>query len=373
MATPEDRILLLLSIKGEGKMIGFGHIAEKVIRDEEGEIGEAEIRDIIAGLISKKLISELDGKYSITKGGMERITNRVKLIGDELNLSYRMVLKARNYYPIVAEAIMPFLKDRAVSVIKIFSDGKDPVHKVRPLFVRYARYKPKPVFIQIKRDEELLRYVDAHAIDFIPYVHKFGASQPDWFVLDLDAGPAFKDCPIGFELVKIVAGKVVEVLEDYEIAPSIKFSGSRGIQMWARLDNAKLPSGDLFALYRKLATFVQGKVEKKIQQLPSNTLEEFYKVTQKGKAITTSTVAKKRERADQILVDWSSMKPNGDVRAPFSMHYKTGLVSCPIQRERLLEFDLAEAEPENVAKNCEKLSDAFKLEISDPSQLFHLL
>jgi DNA primase len=369
MATPEDRVLLLLSIKEKGKRIDLGHIVEKTVRDEKGRLTEAEVEGIVGDLVSQGLISEEKRTYSITQEGMSRVTARIKEVGDELNLSYRLVLTAKNYYPLIADAMVPFLKDRATSVVKIFSDQKDPIDKVKPLFVRYARYKPKPVFIQINTAEELLRYVNVHAIDFIPYVHLLGAKEPDWFVLDLDAGPAFKDYPRGFELVKIVGDKVVEVLEDCEISSCIKFSGSRGIQIWARLDNAKLPSGDLFALYRRFATFIQGEAEKKIQELPSNILKEFYEVTQEGKAITTSVVAKKEERADQILIDWSSMKPNGDVRAPFSIHYKTGLVSCPIERKRLLDFDPREAEPENVYGEVEGLSKAFELEVSDPSLL----
>lgn len=366
-ATSEDRILLLLSIKETGKAVHFGHIAEKIIRDEK--CSEAEVRKILEDLTIRKLILEKQSGYVITKKGIEKIREKLGEIGSELNLSYRLVLKAKNYYPKVAEALVQFLEGRATSVVKIFSDDSDPINKIKPLFVRYARYKPKPVFIHIASEEELLRYVDAHAVDFIPYVHKLDSLQPDWFVLDLDAGQAFKDYKRGFELLKTATEKVVEVLEECEVIPNIKFSGSRGVQIWSRLDNSKLPSADLFALYRKFAVAVQERAEKKIQQLPEKVLEEFYRIVARGKPVTTSTVAKKEERADQILIDWSSMKINGDVRAPFSIHYKTGLASCPIERKRLLEFQTNEAEPEKVAGNIKKLADAFKLETCDPSLL----
>ena len=386
-ATPEDRMLLLLSIKEKGKIIDLKHIAEKIIREEKS-ISEAEVKKTLDELASSGMISKKPNGYFITEKGIERIRNRLKEIGSELNLSYRLVLKARDYYPKAAEALVPFLEGRATSVVKIFSDESDPINKVKPLFVRYARYKPRPVFIQINSEEELLSYVDAHAVDFIPYIHKLDASQPDWLVLDLDAGQAFKNYERGFELLKIAAEKVAEVLEECEIIPNIKFSGSRGVQIWSKLDNSKLhslPQGrchtrhlsgeiaDLFALYRRFATTVQKKAEKKIQELPSKILEEFYSVVAKCKPVTTSIVAKKEERADQILIDWSSMKINGDVRAPFSIHYKTGLVSCPIERKNLLEFQTSEAEPEKVAGNIEKLANAFRLEISDPSLLMEEL
>ncbi|MFH1773938.1 MAG: hypothetical protein ABH874_03140 [Methanobacteriota archaeon] len=370
-ATPEDRMLLLLSIKETGKIVDFEHIAEKIIRDGK-EISENEVKKILDELIYRKLISEKQNGYVITEKGIRKIRERLGEVGSELNLSYRMVLKAKDYYPKAAEALVPFLEGRATSVVKIFSDENNPVNKIKPLFVRYARYKPEPVFIQITSEEELLRYVDAHAVDFIPYIHKLDASQPDWFVLDLDAGQAFKNYAKGFELLKMAAEKVAEVLEECEIIPNIKFSGSRGVQIWSKLDNSKLHA-DLFALYRRLAVAVQERAEKKIQELPNKILEEFYRIVGKGKPVTTSTVAKKEERADQILIDWSSMKINGDVRAPFSIHYKTGLVSCPIERKRLLEFQTSEAEPEKVAENIERLANAFRLEISDPSLLMEEL
>ncbi len=363
----EDRILLLLAIKEKKKTISFEHIAEKVIRDEKGRISELDVRDAVDRLISREFITEAKKNYYATEKGMREITDRLESIGKELNLSYRMVLKAKNYYPLIAEALLPFLKERATSVVKIFSDDKDPTRRIKPLFVRYAKYKPKPVHIQISNTEDLIKYVDSHAIDFIPYIHKLNSKDPDWFVLDLDAGPEFEKKEKGFNLVKLTAEKLVEVLEDYEISSNIKFSGSRGIQIWTSLDNTKLASGDLFALYRKFAQIIQFNLEEKLQELPSKTLEEYYEIVEKGKPITTSTVAKKSERSDQILIDWSTMKPSGDVRAPFSLHYKTGWVSCPIDHKHLLDFKISEAFTENVAKNVDKLIDAFRLEISDPS------
>ncbi|MEM2934171.1 MAG: hypothetical protein QXL78_04510 [Methanocellales archaeon] len=364
MASIEDRVLLLLSIKEEGKKIDFEHIKEKIARDEKSKDIAKELKRCLQSLVEQGLITEERGNYAITENGERKILERVKYVGEELNLSYRMVLKAKKYYPIVGEAILPFLRDRAVSVIKVFSDEAEPVNKIKPLFVRYARYKPKSIYIEISDVKTLLRYVDQHAIDFIPYVHKLNVREPDWFILDLDAGEELQKHPRSFELLKNVAQKSVEVLEENEIIPCVKFSGSRGIQIWARLDNSKLHSeGDLFAVYRRLAVTVQEKTEEKLQR------SEIKNLIKPSKPITTSQVAKKEERADQILIDWSSMKPSGDVRAPFSMHYKTALISTPISKHHLLDFKIEEAQPEHVAANLAKLTAAFKLQTSDPTKL----
>jgi DNA primase len=367
MPRAEDRILLLLAIKEVGKWIDFEHITEKTIRDEEGRITAEDVKKILNNLEERGLIERRENNYIITDEGRKEAVHRVRSAGEGLNLSYRRVLFAKQYYPKAAEAMIPYLEGRATSVVKVFSDEKDPLRKIKPLFVRYSKYKPKKTFITIESAEDLLSYVNAHAIDFIPYVHRLESPKPDWLVLDLDAGPEFKHYEKGFELVKIVAKQVVDVLREYEIEPCVKFSGSRGIQVWASLDNSKLHAGDLFAEYRNLAVFIQGEVEKRLQE--SEYVDEFYKVTKRGKPITTSTVAKKNERADQILIDWSSMKPNGDVRAPFSIHYKTGLVSCPIAPEHLMDFQIEEAYPEDVMGKIESLRKYFELAQCDPSKL----
>lgn len=368
MKVLRERILLLLAIKEKGRWIDFAHIFEKVARDEKGKVSSSEVNKALHDLTEENLIKEKNKRYAITDKGREFLYSVLPDIERELNLSYRLVLVAKRYYPKAARYILPYLKDRATSVVKVFSDEKDPINKIKPLFVRYARYKPKKVFIQINTEKELLRYVAMHAIDFIPYVHRLNADKPDWLILDLDAGSKFLHSENFFELIKIVAATVVDVLEEHGIDSCLKFSGSRGIQIWACLNNSNL-RGDVFALYRKFAVYIQRETEKNLQKLPKEWLDKFYKIVAKGKPITTSIVAKKEARKDQILIDWSSMKRNGDVRAPFSIHYKTGLVSCPIERDKLREFTPDDAKADNVIKKLEKLSRCFRLEPCSPENL----
>ncbi|MGB9622725.1 MAG: hypothetical protein ACPL07_02660, partial [Candidatus Bathyarchaeia archaeon] len=341
-ATLSDRILLLLSIKENGKKIDLNHILEKVSRDERRNFEESEIVKELDLLAKEGLITSSQEGHSITREGLKKIKERLPLVGNSLNLSYRMMLLAREYYSQIADQIMPFLRGRPVSVVKIFSDDQDPINKIKPLFVRYAKYKPKPAFISIDSKELLMRYVDDHAIDYIPYVHGFDMKEPDWLVLDLDAGDELKAKEEGFLAIKFVAKEIFNFLEENGVLPAVKFSGSRGIQVWAALDNTKIPKADLFAVYRSLIQNIQKTIEDRLSsaQVPI----ELRGLVERG--LTTSSVAKKEERSMKVLIDWSSMKPYGDVRAPFSLHYKTGLISCPIDPARLLSFRLEEAKPE---------------------------
>ncbi|MEM2449261.1 MAG: hypothetical protein QW119_00970 [Candidatus Methanomethylicaceae archaeon] len=363
--TISDRILLLLAIKEKGKHIDLNHILEKVSRDENRKIESSELLNELNLLANKGLINIHKDGYSITNEGFKEILNKLPIIGNKLNLSYRMVLLAKQYYPKIANYILPFLINRPVSVVKIFSDEEDPIGKIKPLFVRYAKYKPKPQFISINNIQDLMKYVDDHAIDYIPYVHSFNTNIPDWLVIDLDAGEELKTKEEGFLAVKFVAKEIYDFLIENDVTSSIKFSGSRGMQIWASLDNSKIPGLDKFATYRILIQKIQLKVEERIKNSkPPKELELFIE-----KGLTTSNVAKKEERKEKVLIDWSSMKPYGDVRAPFSIHYKTGLVSCPINPNKIMDFQVNEAEPSIVIKNVDNLAKYFELEKSNPSKL----
>lgn len=362
-------MLLLLSIKEPGARIDFQHIFEKVSRDVKLAIAEPDLQRQLEQMAKQGFVRISEGSYYVTDGGRKLIKTLLPEIGEDLNLSYRMVLVAKDYYERIAEYILPFLKDRPVSIIKIFSDDADPIRRVKPLFVRYARYKPKPVFIRIDSKENLMRYVDDHALDYVPYIHSFNMKEPSWLVLDLDAGEGLKSMKEGFLAVKFVAGELVRLLDENEVQSAVKFSGSRGMQVWASLDNTKLPKGDLFASYRLLIQRLQATVEEQIKS--SQPPPALKPLVEKG--LTTSSVAKKEERSDKVLVDWSSMKPYGDVRAPFSIHYKTGLASCPVDSARLLKFEPDEAKPEMVATNAEQLSQYFEPTKSDPSSLLKTL
>ena len=371
-----DRILLLLSIKEEGKYIGIDHIYEKVARDakafEKIDLTKSELESEVKVLTANGLVEESAGKYAITDKGETELDNRLKEISEGLNLSYLTVWKARKYYPKAARALLPFLTDRPVSVIKVFSGKEDPIHQLEPLFVRYKRYKPKPQFISISNEQELLAYVDDHCVDFIPYVSKFNSNYPDYLILDLDAGERLKQGERGFLMVKAVAEAIVDLMDEARINYLLKFSGSRGFQIWAALDNSnKLISekSDAYSFYRQLAVEVRNYVEKKLEE--DRSWIEEYGLGEVKWPVTSSIVAKKEERSDQILIDWSSMKPNGDVRAPYSMHYKTAMISLPIFPSELRQFKRETASVENVM--AASIKEFPPPAPSDPSALFRIL
>ncbi|MEM1512231.1 MAG: hypothetical protein QXN15_06700 [Candidatus Jordarchaeales archaeon] len=362
MAEVSDHVLLILSIKKAGKLFEGDHICEKVSRD--AGVSDSDVRKVLARLVEEGMIEESDGKYRILPRGFERLESRIKDVWSQLNKSYRAVYLARKYYPKVAGLMMPYLKGRPVSVVKVFSDDNDPINKFSPSFVRYAKYKPKKQPIFIGSERELLSLVDQHAVDFFPVIHKADSERPDWLVFEVSAGKKFGD---DLTPVKLVCRLACECLKDYGVKSAVKFSGLRELQVWAMFDEHELPDGykDYFALYRDIVSFVQRKVEERIHGGEGKEL--FYRATREGKPATTTQTTKREELEDQVLIDPSLIKLNGTVRAPYSMNYETWLTSYPIN-------DLERFNPEMASiENTLKSMPEFKLEKSDPQTLIEAI
>ncbi|MEX0568705.1 MAG: hypothetical protein Q6363_006025 [Candidatus Njordarchaeota archaeon] len=348
-----DRVLLLLAIKPEHKTVSLEHIYEKVHRDCGAS--KDEILGAIDQLVSEGTVEKVGEEYKITPDGRKRAWKLA--FDEEMNKSYRWVLIARWYYKHVQDLIFPYISRRPVSVVKIFSDESDPIRKVKPIFARYAKQKPK-TYNYINNSEDFWRFIDMHAIDFIPYVHTQPKAQyPDWLVIDIDAGEYIKNAgTLGFSLIKEVSFEIYKTLtEEFDIRPCVKFSGSRGFQIWITFDS---PLGK-FDVYRDAIKLIQKETEKRLSEKYDEFKEKYGNII--DIPITTSDVSHADKRMKKILLDWSCMKLEGDVRAPWSLHWKTCLASVPVDPKEILSFDRDDARPDNVVKKLEKIKHLFEL------------
>ena len=372
-ATIEERLALLLAIKEPGKFVDFDHLYSKVARDvevaEQRKVSVEEVQRVLDEMVKKGVVLKTEEGFAKTPELNEIVKRAAEREGSLLNTSYLRVWVAKDYYPKVADYMLPFLVNRAVSAVKVFSGKKDPINEVEAIFVRYAKYKPKPQFLTVGSRERLIELVYDHCVDFIPYIHPLNSNEPDFFVLDLDAGKKIIEAEGGFQLLKEVTYRLAEMLIESGVGVMVKFSGSRGFQIWARLDNSPLRSrGDLFKTYREIAIKLQAELEARLRS-EKDFVERFGHIVDLQNGFTTSQVAHKEERTRQILVDWSLLKPMGDVRAPLSMHYKTGLISTPVPLDSLLGFRVEDASPSNVLQHLEEYSKVMHLPLSDPSRL----
>jgi len=347
-ASPEDHILISLAIKRLGKFVDLEHIKEKVSRDAGRKFSDEEMRKLLSSLIKKNMVAERNGEYAITEEGRTYFEKRWRQIREELNPDYLKVYRARRYYPHVVDTLLEFLRDRWVSVFRLFTGRA------------WLQRKIGPNYIRIRSAEDVKKWIDIHGIDFVPYIHGIGRDRPDWLVIDLDAGKN-----VSPRDVKRVVETTHEILSEYGIEPALKFSGSRGFQLWAQFKDHELPRGyspkrlrserrgkNMFSFYADIVRFVESRVS---ERCPS---------------LTTSDTAKKETRADKVLFDASIIKPMGDVRAPYSMHFKTGLISMPLKLGELSRFKPEQADPESVAVRYRERGNEFILKPADGGKLF---
>ena len=347
-AIPEDHALMSLAIKRRGKFVDVTHVQEKLSRDAGKKFDEGETKKLLDGLLKKGILEERAGEYAITDAGRSYFEKRWSQVREGLNQDYLKVYRAKRYYPHVVDALLEFCRDRWVSVFRLFTERA------------WLQRKLGPRYITIKSAKDVEKWLDVHGIDFIPYIHRVGSDRPDWLVIDFDAG---KQVPM--EKTKKVVQEAHKVLLSYGVKPAIKYSGSRGFQVWARFGQHELPKDyqpkqlrterrerNMFNFYADIVRFIESRV---VEKLPG---------------LTTAETAKKEKRVDKVLLDASIIKPMGDVRAPYSMHYKTGLISMPLEPKELGRFEPEQADPELVVERYEKRGNEFTLKPTSGDELF---
>ncbi|OYT42272.1 MAG: hypothetical protein B6U78_01650 [Candidatus Aenigmarchaeota archaeon ex4484_224] len=350
----QNYILLMLSMKPKGKAVDFNHIKEKVERDLKIK-ERKEVEEVLNQLISLGYINFKNGLYSASEKGREyfsKILPKIEKDLEKINKTWLIVYKSKKYYPIVKDVILEFCKNRHVGFYCLFTQK------------RFFRRDWKGKKIVIKSWKDLEFFVNIHCIDIIPCVHQINKEKPDWLVIDIDAGSL-----VPFEKVKEVTRVVYEIMENLELNPKIKFSGSRGFQVWSWIKDFKIPESyvplklkserkrekNYFTLFSDFVRIIQKEVDKKIPNL------------------TTSEISERQKREDKILLDPSSMKKNGLVRAPYSIHSKTGLISLPIEINEIDKFEVSQAKIENGIERFKERGNEFKLKEANPSKLLELV
>ncbi|MEM5834704.1 MAG: hypothetical protein QXQ69_02555 [Candidatus Aenigmatarchaeota archaeon] len=350
---PEDYLLLMFSMKGVGKRVDFNHVKEKVSRDLK-KFSDEEIRKILENLIKEGFLEEVKGLYGVTEKGEEFFEKRIKEVEQDLrkvNEPWVVVYKAKKYYPFVADTVFEFCKNRYVGFYALFTEKR--------FFRRDFRGK-KIVLNSVK---DLLFFVNIHYIDVIPCVHRIGINRPDWLVVDIDPGPK-----VSWERTKEVAEITYKIFEKLDLNPAMKFSGSRGFQIWSLIKEFEIPE-----FYQPLTLRGKTKRERNYFTLFSDFVRVIQREVDKEiPRITTSETLLKEEREDKILLDPASMKPLGLVRAPYSVHSKTGLVSLPLSVKEVKNFEPFDASTEKALERYEKNGNEFILKKSEPYKLLKL-
>jgi bifunctional non-homologous end joining protein LigD len=145
-----------------------------------------------------------------------------------------------DYLDAVADRILPELRDRPLSVIRV-RPGQEPfmqknVPKYTPDYVRtttvWAEASRREVSYALCNDRRtLLWFANQRAVEYHPTLMRAHETHPTYLVLDLDppAGDAFPHVVAAARLVR-------QALDDTGLAGVVKTSGAKGLHVFVPLD-----------------------------------------------------------------------------------------------------------------------------------------
>ncbi|QAA80907.1 DNA ligase D [Aequorivita sp. H23M31] len=223
-----------------------------------------------------------------------------------------------NYYYQIAEYILPYLKDRPLSLYR-FPNGihgksfyqKDVKGKAPDWAITYPYTTSDgedKEFLVGEKEDTLLWAASLGCIEMNPWFSTIHTpDNPDYCVIDLD--PAEKT---SFDQVIEAAQEVKKVLDEMKVPGYAKTSGSTGIHIYIPLDgNYTYDESQMFA--KLIASIVQ-------QRLPKFTSIERYTKNRDGK----------------MYIDYLQNRPGATIAAPYSLRPKVGAtVSMPLHWEEI--------------------------------------
>ena len=193
-------------------------------------------------------------------------------------------------------------------------------------------------------------------------------------VLDIDCG--------FFNYSKIAADLVIKALKFHNVKSiSCKFSGNKGFHIGVPFEAfpEKIRNEETKNLFpnapRKIALYIREMVKKplgeKIMEFEKNNFNAIIEKTGKNAGEITYYDSKIRTlNAEPFLnIDTLLISSRHLYRMPYSLHEKSGLVSTPLNPEKVLLFKKEFAIPKNVRISRHRILDKTNVESDDAKQL----
>ncbi|BBH63993.1 ATP-dependent DNA ligase [Actinoplanes sp. OR16] len=169
-----------------------------------------------------------------------------------------------DYLDVMADRLVPVLRDRPLSVIRILSKGKgEPERFMQKNLPKYtpdwvprtsiwADASHREVVYGLGNDRRtLIWFGNQRAVEYHPGLMLAGSHHPTHLIMDLDP-PEGEDGTSGFRLAVAAARLVRQVLIDAGIPGAVKTSGSKGVHVFVPLDADAAPE-DVAAAQRAVA------------------------------------------------------------------------------------------------------------------------
>jgi len=189
--------------------------------------------------------------------------------------------------------------------------------------------------------------------------HEIDALRIGWdLVLDID-------CKV-FEYSRIAADLVIKALKFHGVKGIYcKFSGNKGFHIGVPFESfpAKIENQEISGLFpdaaRRIALYIKEMIKKNVSKdilkLEKGKFENVMEKT--GKNAKEITRYEKNEWGDNVAtlnaepfldIDTVLISSRHLFRMPYSLHEKSGLVSVPLDPDKVSEFEKKDAEPENL-------------------------
>lgn len=270
-----------------------------------------------------------------------KFTNLSKIYWPDVKATKRDML---NYYYQIAPVILPYLKDRPMSLNR-YPNGitghsfyhKDMTGKA-PDWVKTYEYHSDADnrvrnYLVCKTEADLLYMANLGSIEMNPWSSKEQSeNNPDWCVIDLDPDKN------SFEQVIKCAQVTHEILNSLGVPCYCKTSGSTGLHIYLPL-GAKYDYEASKEFGRLIATLVHKELPKftTIERLTSN-------------------------RGGKMYVDFLQNRPQATLAAPYSVRPKPGAtVSMPLHWDEVKkELKMSDFTIFNAVSRIREMGDIFK-------------
>ncbi len=159
---------------------------------------------------------------------------------------------------------------------------------------------------------------------------------------------------INFDFSKIATKWYLKIFDNYDLKPSLKFSGDKGFHIGLPYENFPKevygkPINQLFPeAPKKIAMFIGEKVKKQIARdvLKKYSVEELMRITNKK---FDDLIVNDELNIDALIeVDTVLVSSRHLFRAAYSFHEKSGLISLPLSLKQFKNFERDDASIKNI-------------------------
>ncbi|WP_258956697.1 DNA ligase D [Legionella sainthelensi] len=168
-----------------------------------------------------------------TKNYLFEITHPDKVLYPEEGITKRDLL---NYYEIVADHIMPFIKDRVLSLVRCSANRNDcffqrhyneSTAKALKAITVEAKSGKKEQFIYLNTKNGLYSLIQMNVLE----IHLWGSlianiEKPDMIVIDLDPDPS-----VAWKAIVESALEVKKYLQEFKLTSFVKTTGGKGLHV----------------------------------------------------------------------------------------------------------------------------------------------